>query len=253
MTRFLAIASGKGGVGKTTVAINLGMALSNLKKDIIILDSNLETPDIGINLGLQYAPNTIHDVLSGKKSILESIYLHDSGLKVIPGSIKYDAGRNATDFSKAIKKLHGATEVVVMEVSGLNKKVLGSANEVLIVVNPELASVTNALRTIKVAEEKDATVLGVVINRVKGDPTEMSVENIQTMLGVPIIGIIPEDDNVKKAQFGRYPVCYAYPKSSASDAFNKIAASLAGESYEEDLNTKKDNWFVYALKKMGLR
>ena len=140
-----------------------------------------------------------------------------------------------------------------MEVNGINKKVLSSANEVLIVTTPELASVTNALRVIKTAEEKNATVLGVVVNRVKGDSTEMSVDNIQTMLGTPIIGIIPEDDNVKKAQISKYPVCYAYPNSSASNAFNKLAAGLAGESYEEDLNTQKDNWFVYALKKMGLR
>jgi septum site-determining protein MinD len=66
MTRTICILGGKGGVGKTTLTSNLASALAELGKDVIAIDANLTTPNLGMHLGLHFAPNTIHQVLKGQ-------------------------------------------------------------------------------------------------------------------------------------------------------------------------------------------
>lgn len=278
MTRFIVIASGKGGVGKTTLAINLGVALNNFGKDVIVLDGNLTTPNIGLYLGVPKVPITLHDVLEGKKSILDAVYRHASGLKVVPGDISVNAlnkldtakreiskkeisgvdkGKLYQQLKKAFQRLKGASEVVIIDSgAGLNKEsldVMELADEGLIVATPDLVSVTDALKTIKLAEEKNIPVLGVVLNMVRGDDLELSVENIETMLDRPVIAVIHESEVIRKAQAIKHPVVYSYPSSDAAGDFKKLAASLLGERYEDNLNKGQTNWFDYVIRKLGLR
>src|SRR3989338_10734519 len=87
MAKLITITSGKGGVGKTTTAINLGAALNAFGKEVIILDANLTTPNIGLHLGAPLVPVSLNHVLSGKAKIVDAIYEHESGTKVIPSSL----------------------------------------------------------------------------------------------------------------------------------------------------------------------
>ncbi|HLC70564.1 MAG TPA: AAA family ATPase [Candidatus Nanoarchaeia archaeon] len=89
MTRFIALVSGKGGVGKTTSTINVGQALTNLGHKVILLDANLVTPNLGIHLGLMNPPNSLNKFLRKEKSLKEITYLHESGLSLIPASPSY--------------------------------------------------------------------------------------------------------------------------------------------------------------------
>ena len=237
MTRFIAIVSGKGGVGKTTTSINIGIALKNAGKDCLVLDGNLTTPDIGLHLGVTKLPVTLNDVLEGKKSALNATYAHASGLKVIPADISFKALKrlNFKKIKDVFKELKGTSEIVIMDCgAGLGKdvqSVMKFADEVLVVTNPELTAVTNALKTIKIAEENNKTILGVVLNRVRGIKEEMSTKNVEALIGYPVIANIPETDDIRRSLNIKHPLVYSYPKSSASIAYQRLASAYCAWQY----------------------
>ena len=94
MTRFVALISGKGGVGKTTSAINLGHALLKLNRSVTVLDANLMTPNLATHLGLVNPPATLNQFLRQEKELHEIMYAHSSGLQIIPASNSYEDFRN---------------------------------------------------------------------------------------------------------------------------------------------------------------
>lgn len=257
MTKFVVIASGKGGVGKTTTAINLGTALSNFGREVIVLDANLSTPSIGIHLGTPNIPITLQDVLNGKKHINESMYLHPSGLKLILSSINLEHF-NEEHFDKlkdAINDLQGASEVVIIDAAaGLGKEArssIGVADEAIIVTTPELPSVTDALKTIHICERLKTKIIGVVVTKYNNDNLDLSLKNIETILEKPIIGVIPLDATIKKSLYLKNPVNYTHPNAKSSIAYKKLAAKLIGDKYIESVE-ESESLYKYVLRRLGL-
>ena len=94
MTKIITITSGKGGVGKTTTAINLAAALNSFGKEVILVDANLSTPNVGLHFGAPIVPITLNHVLNGKAEIADAIYEHASGTKIMPSSLSVKDLRN---------------------------------------------------------------------------------------------------------------------------------------------------------------
>lgn len=238
MGKVIAIVSGKGGTGKTTTAVNLGIALTNFGREAIVVDANLSTPNVGLHIGQPMLPVTLHDVLDGRKRIADACYLHQSGLKVVPASISLKKAREA-DFENlkdALTEFLALPSVIILDsAAGIGREAMAAimaSDETLIVTNPDLPSVTDALKTIKIAEEVGSTVVGVVLNRVRNDGLEMTTDNVETILDLPVVGIIPEDNYVRRALHMKSPLLYEFPKSRAAIAFKKLAANMLGQSYE---------------------
>ncbi|MEK6871981.1 MAG: cell division ATPase MinD [Nanoarchaeota archaeon] len=235
MTKIYAILSGKGGVGKTTTSINLASSLNKLGEDVIIVDGNLTTPNVGIHLGAPIVPITLNHVLNGQSAIEDAIYEHESGTKVIPASLslkeieKIDY-RKIPDVLKKLKKL--TNYVLIDSAAGLGEEArfaIVSADEIIIVTNAEMSAVTDALKTIKLAEEYHKPVKGVIITRYTGSNTDMSFVSITDMLEVPILGIIPEDRAVKESQVIKNAVVHTHPHSKASKSYVNTTKRILGE------------------------
>ena len=245
MTRVIVCAGGKGGTGKTTTSINLSAALNYFGKRVTIIDANLTTPNVGLHLGVPIVPVTLHDVLKGRSDISEAVYLHKSGTRVVPASIALnDLKRlDITKLDKAIKKLVGSCDVIVVDAAaGLGKEALSAlkaADEVLIVTNPEIPAVTDALKTIKLCEEIKKPVIGVIINKTNVLNADMALKDIELILEHPIIGVIPEDRSVKFALVQKDAVVHTHPKSIASIQYKKLAAELFNIDYNESFSEKR--------------
>jgi len=157
MSRIIAVLSGKGGVGKTTLVSNLGAALVKKGKNVTIIDGNVTTPNLSLHLGIPFYRVTLHDVLQKDFPIESAVYNHSTGLKIVPASLAAESIKNVNldKLEGALLNLLGNTEIMLVDsAAGLGKEALTAmsiADEIIVVTNPELPAVTDALKTIKIA------------------------------------------------------------------------------------------------------
>lgn len=243
MTKFISIVSGKGGVGKTTTAINLGAALSSCGKDVLVVDGNVGTPDVGIHLGVTKFNTTLHDVLKGSKTLRDAVYIHSSGLKFIPASISLEETKKVDieNLHEVMLDLYGTTDIVLIDgAAGIGKEALSvikASDEAIIVTNPDLPSVTNAIKMTKVTRENGIKVYGVIVTR-SFEKNDVSPENIAVLMDAPVLAVVPEDQKVKRALSLKQPVVFSHPDADSSVAYKKLAAEMLGQNYAPTLKQK---------------
>ncbi len=257
MARFISVISGKGGVAKTTTSINLGAALSYFGKDVIVVDGNLTTPNVGLHLGVPVVPINLHHVLQGKHSIRDAVYMHPGGTKIIPASISIADLKHSkpNKLNSILQPLHSAAEFVLIDsAAGLGQEAQGALNaseDVIIVTNAEMPAITDALKTIKLAEEMGKNVIGVVLTKTLKNYKDLPIQSIETMLEKPIISVIPYDKSVREALTMRDAVVLTHPRSQAAVSYKKLAASIIGREYNEEPEKKREKIIKSILKKLG--
>ena len=234
MEKIIGVVSGKGGVGKTTFTANVGMALTGFGRDVVAVDADLSTSNLGLQLGFYQFPLGIQDALDGNIGILNAIYTHPSGLRVVPASVSLNyLTKNPTPYrlKSVLSDLSGI--ILIDSPPGLRDDallVLKACDEIIIITNPEIPAVTDALKVIKVCREMGKEPLGIVVNRVR-DKFELTTQEIEEMCDLSVIGRIPEDREVKRSMFEKTPVVSLKPHSKAAVEFKRIAAALIGEEY----------------------
>src|SRR3989344_289365 len=259
VSRVIGCFSAKGGVGKTTSAINLAVALNHFGKKVTLVDANLTTPNIGVYLGHPINPVTLHDVLRGKKDTHEAVFHHKSGIKILPASISIKDARKVEHhkLDSVIRDLDGHSDFVIVDgAPGLTKEALASikaSDEVIVITSPEMPAVTDALKTVKVCKEMKKDVLGVLVTKTNAKNPDMSLKDIESILEVPIVGVIPEDRAVKYALVNKEPVVYSHPKSAASIQYKKLAADLLNLKYSEKIDVSNNAFFDGVLRWLGFK
>ena len=257
MKKIIVITSGKGGVGKTTTAINLGAAINYFGKDVLVIDGNLSTPNIGVHLNSLEVPVSLNHVLLGKALPFEAVYEHESGMKIMPSSLSIKELKKVRfeklkEFKESFRKL--SDYVIIDCAAGLGKEataIMELADELIIVTNPEMPAITDALKTIKIAEQMKKRILGVIVTRVRKDDIEMNPDSVREMLEVEILGMIPEDISVKKSLNRKDAVVHTHPKSNSARAYKEIAAKITNSKYDSE----KDRYPLLerVMRKLGLR
>lgn len=239
MARIIGVVSGKGGVGKTVTSANLGSAMARyFDKRVIVVDTNITTPHLGIQLGMYPFDISLNDVLKSSKSIEEAIYEHDSsGMKTVLSSLVLGDMVNL-DVNKVKKSIHELDEyadiILLDSAPGLGREgllTLKTANELLIVVNPNIPSVTDAFKIIKIAKKNNKNIIGMIVNRVGETKYELKPEKIEEIAQIPVIATIPEDKNIPKSIAKKTPIVMMDRKSPASKGFLSLCEEVLGEGY----------------------
>ena len=239
MTKFMAIVSAEKGAGRTTVALNLGAALSALGKDVIVMDASVENPSVSSYLGARDVPVHLHDALDGRSHVRDAIYRHPSGLKIIPASpLRHHSTIDLGRFPDIILDLVGSAELVIMDTSpGLGKEteaVVHAASEALVVARPDMRSITEAIRTIRAVGNTRCTMIGVVANRVGRSKGEVPIQKMERILDHPVIVEIPEDGRMQRAHALKHPLAYTHPRSPASRGYRRLATLVYGEQFGKE-------------------
>jgi septum site-determining protein MinD len=246
MLRVVGVVSGKGGAGKTMTVANLGLAIHELSQDVLLIDADLTASNLGLHLGLySFQPFYIQNALKGEVDINKAVYIHPTGLRVIPSSLSLDyINANIFKLRSVLKKLNGL--VFIDSPPGLDKEaleILRCCDDVLVVTNPDVPSITDCVKVIQIAKGMDKNILGIVLNRVEKNKFELKPHEIEMMTEVPIISIIPEDKNVKKSLFEKVPLIYYKPCSPASIELRRLAHMLIGMEYRPPRFSKLRNIF----------
>jgi septum site-determining protein MinD len=242
MKRVIVITSGKGGVGKTSTAINLGAAMNHFGKDVLVIDANMSTPNVGIHLNSPEVPINLNQVLQGKAYPFEAVYEHSSGLKIMPSSLsvkelKKIKHEKLKDHTEALKEI--SDFVIIDSAAGLGNEAMSAihaADELVLVTNPEMPAITDALKTIKVAQELKKEITGIIITRVRKNKYELGPETVKEMLEVPILGMVPEHDSMQEALRLKDAIVHTHPKSKPARAYKEIAARISGAEYNSNVD-----------------
>jgi septum site-determining protein MinD len=232
MTRIITFASGKGGTGKTTTVANLGTVMAQLGKWAVILDADITMSNLGVMLGLEGQKVTLHDVLAGKAKVSKAIYKGPKGVRVIPSSVSLESLRGAKleRLKKVVAELAKQTEILLIDSpAGLDRDAITAltmGNETILVVNPDIASLSDALKTKIISENLGANPIGIVISRAADKRVDLPKGKIASVLDLPVLAVIPEDPEVRHSTVSCEPVVLYEPKSPAARAFTKLTKDL---------------------------
>ena len=235
----IAVTGGKGGVGKTTVSINLATALSMAGKRVLLLDGDMGLANVDVLLGL--APKyTLAQVIDGSCSLEEVVVQAKSGFHVVPGASGIARMANLSvqehlHIVQAFSSLARRLDVMIVDTAaGIANSVLQfsqAAQSVLVVVCDEPASITDAYALIKVlSRQHNVRQFNVLSNQCSRPGEGMNlfrklerVTNQFLDVSLKYAGEIPHDPYLKRAIREQRPVTEAYPLSPAAQAFRKLA------------------------------
>jgi len=243
--RVVSISSGKGGVGKTTFTLNLGLALTRLGQRVQLLDGNLGLGNIDVHLGLT-ANSSIKDFFNQRKRFREIVLEDPHGISIIPAGSGFPELTNL-DASQRISLLNEIDSIaekfnfMLIDVGpGISSNVLYFnmvAQESIIVVTPEPTSIANAIALIKTLLTKHVKNYFMVLVNLVANENEarelfkkllVTIDRYLINVSIDYLGFVPLDSKLAVALKNQVPVLEAYPDSSSSKSFIEIAKTLLG-------------------------
>jgi len=240
MARIISVFSPKGGVGKTTITANLGAILaSRFQKKVTLIDCNLTSSHLALYLGIYYSPITLNKVLKGDYQINEAIYVHSSGMQVIPASLSVTEleGSDLSKLPSVISSLESTNDFLILDSApGLGREALASlksSREVLFVTTPIVSTILDVVRAQEVLREIGINPIGIVVNMATGASYEMRKEEIEQLTGLKVIATIPYDKDVYRSTALKQPIYLLNPNGKASKEIIKLAAYISGVEYLE--------------------
>ncbi|MDX1694028.1 MAG: MinD/ParA family protein [Ketobacteraceae bacterium] len=238
----IAITSGKGGVGKTNIAVNLGLALANHGKRVLIFDADLGLANVDILFGYN-CQHTLADVIENKMRLADILVDAPGGVKILPASsgvlrLERLSMSQLASLTDAMERLSSRFDVVLIDTgAGMTDSVLffsSVADEVLLVTTPEPTAITDGYALIKIlTNEYGVRSLVLMVNEVIDNKEAQTVhKKLKTVcekhLGVEIKfgGGLSKDPSLEKAVRERRPVYINYPQTAVSQNLRQIAKSF---------------------------
>lgn len=234
--RSIVIASGKGGVGKTSIAINLGLILAQQGKRVVIVDADVSMANVGIMLGIERAPISLHNVLMGETNIRDAVYEGPYKLKYVPSSLSLERVKRLSmeRLKNAIADLEPIADYVIIDSPpSLTRETefsIMAAKELLLVVTPDPASLADALKVLNFASKNSVSITGIVINMSIGDKNEVKKDDVETLLSSKVLVSIPEDMEMRRATISQVPLVMKNPQAPSAKKIRELAAAITGET-----------------------
>ncbi len=232
----VAICSAKGGVGKTTIAANLGYALAKhfLQKTLVV-DANPTTASLSLHFGLTSFPVKFLDMLAREADQLT--YPFEAGLEVLPAPLNMDLTNMRPRNMVWLRKLEHDF-VIIDTAPGIERETwmaMKPADSILVVTTPDLPSVTGVVKTVALAEKLGKEIAGIVVNMVQHKHAELTESEIRAILGYDVICQLPHQRGMAEWVILGQPIISKRPCCAFSQGIKKLASCLTGIEYRPGL------------------
>ncbi len=239
--RTILICSGKGGVGKTTLTANLGIALATQGARTAVLDADFGLRNLDLLLGLENRiVYTAQEVLSGSCRLEQALVKHkqEPNLSLLPaGNPRMLEWLTPDDMKKITGLLAEQFDYVLIDCpAGIEdgfKNAAAACREALVVTTPEVSAVRDADRVIGLLQTREIQPIQLVLNRVRprmmANQEMLSVSDVTDILALPLLGLVLEDDQVIVSTNRGEPLTLNGSRSPAGQAYTNVARRLRGE------------------------
>lgn len=260
--RIISIASGKGGVGKTNIAINLAIALNELKQNVLVIDGDLGLGNVNVVLGSTPEYNLYH-VIKGLKKLPEIVVNTEYGIRYIAGASGFSSlanlsGRSLTRLVNGIDALNDTDIIIVDTGAGISDTVMSfilSADETIIITTPEPTSIIDAYGIIKsIASVNSNADVKILVNRVAKSTEgrkigERIISISRQFLGMEIkyLGFVFEDKTIQYSVARQLPFYVYDNKCKASLCLDYVAKKIVDMEYDEYKETRGLGGFFESL------
>ena len=240
-TRYILICSGKGGVGKTTLTANLGIALAKQGAKTAGLDADFGRRNLDLLLGLENRIiYTAQEVLAGSCRLEQALVKHkqEPNLALLPaGNPRMLDWLTPEDMGKIATMLGESFDYVLIDapagIEGGFKNAMAAAKEAIVVTTPEVSAVRDADRVIGLLNAEGVMPIQLVLNRVRpkmmANQEMLSVGDVTDILALPLLGLVLEDEQVIVSTNRGEPLTLNGTKSPAARAYTNVAKRLLGE------------------------
>lgn len=255
MAEIIAIASGKGGVGKSTTTANLGTALAMMGKKTLMIDGDIGLRNLDVILGMQNSViYDFNDVINGSCTTEQAILVNEkySGLHFLPAPQNTEIDEiNAEKLDEMIDKLNIYYDYILIDCpAGIHDGFMlmsRKADKALVIATPEYISIRDADMTISKLEDLKFDEIYLIINKVNVDMVKsgemVGIDDIINIVAVPLIGAVPDENEVIHSNNIGKPIVLT-PKSSAGKAYANIAKRITGQKVPILKDEKKHHfWF----------
>lgn len=254
MSKIIVITSGKGGVGKTTTAANIGACLAKSGKKVALIDTDTGLRNLDLILGVEnYICYTLVDVAEKNIPFQKALIRHPQyeNLYILPTSQKYDKSvLTGADLKKICAQMNPVFDFILIDCpAGIEqgfKTAIAAADTAIIVTMPEMAALRDADKIVGELNRADFTDIKLIINRIRTDMVDrgdmLDVTDVHDILGVDVIGQIPDEETIIRCTNKGLPVIEEND-SLAAQAYIDATHRLCGQSIPFfDLGTKKTLW-----------
>ncbi len=248
MVKTIGLISIKGGVGKTTLSAALASDLvKRHEARVLLVDANYSAPNLGLHMNILAPKKSVHDVLAGGENMKEAIHSR-YGVDVIPGSFLFKRSYNPLKLRNKIASLKKNYDFVIIDSSpNLNDELLSTmvASDILFVVSTaDYPTLSCSMKAAREAKLRGKPITGIILNKVRGK-YEISLDEVQDSLGIPVVAKIKEDDIVHMALHERVPA----PVFSRDAAFSREVGRLSDSIVGKKENNSLRKFFGLDLKK----
>jgi MinD-like ATPase involved in chromosome partitioning or flagellar assembly len=225
MTRIIHIA-GNSGSGKSVLALNLGLALNQKGRDVLLFDSNIYSPDIS-NYSDINANVFLNEYLSGDKNIDEIVTYHPTGMKMVSSIMEEEVDEEKHNkINNALLDLVGKAEIILVDSFSHNPalfSMIDPADETIFVTNDDFPSIVKSKDFIRKMESEGKSIMGIVLNRKRKNS---NIKHIESILGKRVLAEIPHHDDVIHSINTKQPIFISKPKSDVSNSIEGLAGII---------------------------